>query len=119
MAALSQLPERLAPYAATISGFLPLYYLLSSRAQERLAARTLRWAPRWERNWERSVSRIIPALEGGVQKFGGQVENAMKNSEPTWRPHVERVVGGIAGRLEKGVKWGVGLFVKDGGYALA
>lgn len=61
--------------AAGVGVFAPFYMLLPG-AEERLAARTARWAPRWERNItffkspvERSIQRVTPPIGRTVQRI--------------------------------------------------
>lgn len=90
-------PEALCYGVAGVGALAP-FYLLFPGAEDRLAARTNRWAPRWERN----ISYFIPSVERGVQRMEPPVSRTVKKLEG--RLPLEKTAQRVDRRIKNGIE---------------
>lgn len=78
---------------AGVGGLAP-FYLLVPGAEDRLAARTARWAPRWEKN----LSYFTPPFVSGIHHVEPPVARAVKRIEKGLP--LERMALGVDRRIK-------------------
>lgn len=79
---------------AGIGGLAP-FYLLVPGAEDRLAARTARWAPRWEKN----LSYFTPSVVRGIHHVEPPVSRAVKKIDKGLP--LERMALGVDRRIKR------------------
>ncbi|SPO07703.1 uncharacterized protein DNG_10398 [Cephalotrichum gorgonifer] len=85
-------------YSVAGVGALAPFYLLVPGAEDRLAARTARWAPRWEKN----ISYFTPSVERGVQRVEPPVSRTVRRIEH--RLPLEKAALGLDRRIKNGLE---------------